>query len=324
MIASNANSKRKSLIPQISKTQIPVVATTVVLLFMIAYGAFKFKYFFELSNFKGIVKDNSYLGIVAAGMTFVIISGGIDLSVGAVVACSGVILATLMAKGMGPMEAIPIVLLLGAIYGTTMGLLIAKFDIPPFLVTLAGMFLARGIGLVINQDSIEIKSAFVDKFNDFYYGEMSVMALVIIASAVLLHMTPFGRSVFAIGCNETSSKLMGLPVFRTKVTLYSISGFLSALAGIVFALSLSSASANVCEGLEMDAIAAVVIGGTLLTGGIGTVLGTLMGVFTLGLIYCFPTFANIDSWWAKIYIGGLVCAFILLQKVVGVRQSSKA
>lgn len=308
-------------LPSISKTQIPVAATTLVLMLLVAFGAFQYKHFFELSNFEGIVKGNAYLGIVAIGMTFVIIAGGIDLSVGAVVGTIGVVLATLLAKGMSLQLAVPLVLAIGLGFGAAMGYLIAKFEIAPFLVTLAGMFLARGVGLVINQDSIEIANPLVDRFNDFYYGETVALAAVVAVGAVLLHMTPFGRAVFAIGCNETSSRLMGLPVFRTKVWIYAISGFCSALAGVVYALSMSSAAAKVCDGLELDAIAAVVIGGTLLTGGIGSVVGTLMGFLTLGIIGSITTFANIDSWWSKIMVGGLLCAFILLQKVVSVKQS---
>jgi simple sugar transport system permease protein len=320
MIAQGVQPKRG--IPGLSKTQIPVIATTVVLMLMVAFGAFKYKHFFELSNFEGIVKGNAYLGIVAVGMTFVIIAGGIDLSVGAVVGTIGVVLATLMAKGMSLQTAVPLVLLIGVVFGAAMGFLIAKFEIAPFLVTLAGMFLARGVGLVINQDSIEISNKLVDRFNDFYYGETVALIAVLIVGAVLLHLTPFGRSVFAIGCNETSSKLMGLPVYRTKVSIYAISGFCSALAGVIYALSMSSAAAKVCDGLELDAIAAVVIGGTLLTGGIGTIVGTLMGFLTLGIIGSITNFANIDSWWSKIMVGGLLCAFILLQKVVSVRQTN--
>ncbi len=320
MIAQGVQPKRG--IPGLSKTQIPVIATTVVLMLMVAFGAFKYEHFFEFSNFEGIVKGNAYLGIVAVGMTFVIIAGGIDLSVGAVVGTIGVVLATLMAKGMSLQIAVPLVLLMGVVFGASMGFLIAKFEIAPFLVTLAGMFLARGVGLVINQDSIEISNKLVDRINDFYFGETVALIVVLIAGAALLHLTPFGRSVFAIGCNESSSKLMGLPVYRTKVSIYAISGFCSALAGVVYALSMSSAMAKVCDGLELDAIAAVVIGGTLLTGGIGTIVGTLMGFLTLGIIGSITNFANIDSWWSKIMVGGLLCAFILLQKVVSVRQTN--
>lgn len=320
MIAQGVQPKRG--IPGLSKTQIPVIATTVVLMLMVAFGALKYEHFFEFSNFEGIVKGNAYLGIVAVGMTFVIIAGGIDLSVGAVVGTVGVVLATLMAKGMSLQIAVPLVLLIGIVFGASMGFLIAKFEIAPFLVTLAGMFLARGVGLVINQDSIEISNKLVDRINDFYYGETVALIVVLIAGAALLHLTPFGRSVFAIGCNESSSKLMGLPVYRTKVSIYAISGFCSALAGVVYALSMSSAMAKVCDGLELDAIAAVVIGGTLLTGGIGTIVGTLMGFLTLGIIGSITNFANIDSWWSKIMVGGLLCAFILLQKVVSVRQTN--
>lgn len=319
---SEKKAQAMNRLPGISKTQIPVIATTVVLMLMIAFGAFKYKHFFELSNFEGIVKGNAYLGIVAVGMTFVIIAGGIDLSVGAVVGTIGVILATLLAKGMSLQLAVPLVLAIGVVFGASMGYLIAKFEIAPFLVTLAGMFLARGVGLVINQDSIEISNRLVDRFNDFYYGETVALVAVLLVGAVLLHMTPLGRATFAIGCNETSSKLMGLPVFRTKVVIYAISGFCSALAGVIYALSMSSAAAKVCDGLELDAIAAVVIGGTLLTGGIGTIVGTLMGFLTLGIIGSITTFANIDSWWSKIMVGGLLCAFILLQKVVSVKQSN--
>jgi galactofuranose transport system permease protein len=211
-----------------------------------------------------------------------------------------------------------------------MGWLIHSSGLAPFLVTLAGMFFARGVALNVSMESIQMSHplyASVSGFQLPLFGEASVpaMALLFIATlawaSVVGSYTRFGRSVLAIGGNETSAALMGLPLAKTKRRVYALSGFCSALAGVAYTFYTSSGNATAAGGLELDAIAAVVIGGTLLTGGSGHVLGTLLGVLILGVIQTAVTFENtVSSWWTRIAVGALLFAFILLQRIAARRS----
>jgi simple sugar transport system permease protein len=245
--------------------------------------------------------------------------------VGSVVAFSSILIATIVSKGASPILAICITLLAGAVFGAMMGSLIQWFELPPFLVTLAGMFLARGLGFMIYPQSLKITHPF---FRHFINEQLSIplnesvswpfratcYVVIFVLAVVVAHYTKFGRYIYAIGGDEHSAKLMGLPVGRTKIALYTTSGFCSALAGVVYTFYMSSGNPASCVGLELDAIAAVVIGGTLLSGGAGFMAGTLIGVLILGLIQTLITFqANVNSWWTRIVVGVLVLLFILLQ-----------
>ncbi len=224
-------------------------------------------------------------------MTFVILSGGIDLSVGSVVALTTMVSAALVEHhGWSPAAVIPLVLLMGTGFGAFMGFLIERFRLQPFIVTLAGMFLARGLCYLISVDSIsitndsysEISQLRIPLWEGASLSISAVIALVVLLAAVFIaHCTPFGRAVYAVGGNEQSALLMGLPVRRTLVGVYTLSGFCSALAGVVFTFYMLSGYGLHATGLELDAIAAVVIGGTLLSGGVGYVAGTLFGVLML-------------------------------------------
>jgi simple sugar transport system permease protein len=209
-----------------------------------------------------------------------------------------------------------------------MGWVIATFNLPPFLVTLAGMFLARGGAYIVQIQATQIQDPFYDSVvARHYYGLTHVriealVFLVVLALAVyVLHFRPFGRAVYAIGGNEQSALLMGLPVWRTKIWIYAISGFCAALGGVVHTFYMSSGDPNFAVGMELDAIAAVVIGGTLLTGGVGYVLGTFVGVLILGVIQAvLPQLGTLNSGWTRVVIGVLLMVFILLQKVVQVKE----
>jgi simple sugar transport system permease protein len=224
-------------------------------------------------------------------------------------------------------------LVLGALFGMGMGVLIHFFELPPFLVTLVGMFLARGLAFLVSLNAIPIKHPVVNAIIDFgiplgFRTWLPATAMIFIAVTVagiyLQHYTRFGRNAYAIGSSEQSAILMGLPVGRTKILIYTLSGLLSALAGIVYSLYTASGYPLACVGLELDVIAAVVIGGTLLTGGAGYIEGTVVGVLILGLIQTFITFqGTLSSWWTKIVIGILLFVFILLQRYLsaaGVRK----
>jgi len=263
--------------------------------------------------------------VVAVGMTFVILSGGIDLSVGAVIALTTMISAALLDAGWNPYAAIGLVLVLGAAFGALQGLLIQQFNLAPFIVTLAGMFLARGCCYLISTESIPIDDPTyaaiaqaripVGFDSSLTIGALIALAVVLAAMRVA-HATEFGRTVYAIGGGESSARLMGLSVASTKVGVYLLSGLCAALGGVVMTFYMLSGYSLHAVGLELDAIAAVVIGGTLLSGGVGYVAGTLFGVLILGIIQTLIAFdGTLSSWWTKIVVGVLLLLFCLLQRL---------
>lgn len=313
-----------------SSRYLPVITTAALFVGMFSVGGARYEGFADPQVFLSLLLDNSFLIVLAVGMTFVILTGGIDLSVGSNVALSTVIAAKTLEMGWSPYLTVVAVLVTGTVLGTAMGLLIHYFDIQPFIATLAGMFLARGLCYLISVDSIPISDetfqtwafASVDLPGGYYVGWTSIVALATVAiAALVLARTRFGRTVYAIGGNESSALLMGLRVASTKVGVYAISGFCAAFAGLLFALyTLSGYSLN-AVGMELDAIAAVVIGGTLLTGGRGFVIGSLLGVLVLGVIQTFISFdGTLSSWWTRISIGLLVLVFVVVQRFMTRRQ----
>jgi simple sugar transport system permease protein len=311
--------------------QLPLLVTVALFVAMSAAGGVLYDGFLSPQVFLNLLIDNAFLCIVAVGLTFVILTGGIDLSVGAVIAFTSVMSAALVQRhGWHPLAAIPFVLALGTGFGALMGTLIRRYRLPPFVVTLAGMFLARGAATLISVDSIDIGHPFYTAVAasriplgggaSLSFG--ALVALVVIAGGALLaRATRFGRTVYAIGGNEQSAWLMGLPVGSTLVGVYALSGFCSALAGVVYTFYMLSGYSQHALGLELDAIAAVVIGGTLLSGGRGHVLGSFVGVLVLGLIQTLIVFdGTLSSWWTRIAIGVLLLAFCLLQRLLVARR----
>ncbi len=304
----------------------PLLAT--IAIFLIAYAAAVFQFPGLLSTrvLGNFLTDNAFLGITAVGMTFVIISGGIDLSVGAVIGFTGVLVAVLISHGLHPLAAFGIAMAIAALFGAAMGLAIHYLEVPAFIVTLAGMFLARGGASVITQDSVPINHEFYSWISTLFIrlpggGRLSFVGLLMIAvflvGAVIVHRTRFGSYVYALGGNTVSASLMGVPVARTTVQIYMLSSMLACLAGIVFSLYTSAGYPLAAVGVELDAIGAVVIGGTLLTGGYGFVFGTFVGVMLLGLVQTYIIFdGTLSSWWTKIVIGILLFLFIVLQRLV--------
>ena len=275
--------------------------------------------------FLNLLVDNAYLIVLAVGMTFVILTGGIDLSVGAVVALSTVILATTLRAGWPMPLAVAVVLVVGPALGLMMGLVIEYFDVQPFIATLAGMFLARGLCYVLSVDSLPIRDPalrafglnYVYLYDDKFIRWTVVVALVVVAAgAYVLHKTRFGRTVYAVGGNRQSAQLMGLEAARANVSVYAISGLCAAIAGLLLAMQKLSGYSLNGIGLELDAIAAAVIGGVLLSGGVGFVLGSVIGVLVLGTIQTFVTAANLDSYWTRIMTGALLLVFVLVQRLV--------
>lgn len=283
--------------------------------------------------FLNLFIDNAFLIIVAVGMSFVILSGGIDLSVGSLIALTTMVSASLVEQhGWSPWAVLPLVLLMGTAFGATRGFLIERFRLQPFIVTLAGMFMARGLCYLIRIDSISITNAFYSAVSQWripVWGTASisvgaVIAIVVLIAAVFVaHCTPFGRAVYAVGGSESSAMLMGLPVRLTLIGVYTLSGFCSALAGVVFTFYMLSGYGLHAVGLELDAIAAVVIGGILLTGGVGYVAGTLFGVLLLGIIQTLISFdGTLSSWWTRIVVGALLFVFCLLQRLFTARAAA--
>jgi len=320
------------MLPRVNEKNLPVLATLGVCasLYVLGCVAYYQSNFASLIVLEQLFSGSSVLGIAAVGLTFVILSGGIDLSVASVVALSTMVVAALVARvHVNPWVAILAALAAGALLGFGTGCLIHFFELPPFLVTLATLFLARGICLVINRAyPIPLepqKYPFFDRFTSLavrlpwitLHPRGMLFIGIVLVGVVVAHWTRFGRNVYALGGNEQAARLMGLPVGRTKVLVYTISGFCAALAGIALLSDVPSGDPTTKVGMELDAIAAVVIGGTLLSGGVGYVFGTLLGVLILAMIEQLIVMdGRLDSSWARIVNGLLLFAFIALQKLL--------
>ncbi|MET9960364.1 galactofuranose ABC transporter, permease protein YjfF [Streptomyces sp. NPDC006326] len=313
------------------RAYIPLLVTSALLISMFGAGSVQYDGFFSGQVLLNLLIDNAFLLVVAVGMTFVVLTGGIDLSVGAMVALSTMVSAWLVEQhGWPPLLVIPLVLAVGTGAGLGMGWVIHSFEIQPFIVTLAGMFLARGLCYTISIDSISLTDPAYTAFAQtriplpgglFVSPSVLIAVGVLVIAFVVLHYTRLGRNVYALGGSEQSARLMGLPAGRTKMAVYAVSGFCSALGGVLLTFYMLSGYGLHAVGLELDAIAAVVIGGTLLTGGSGYLLGTALGVLVLGLIQTVISFqGTLSSWWTRIVVGGLLFVFILLQRLIAGRR----
>jgi simple sugar transport system permease protein len=309
-----------------NRSLLPIFATTAVFLVGFLLCSLIFPNFASLRVVMNLLTDNAFLGIVAVGMTFVIISGGIDLSVGSVIGFTTIFLALAIERwDVPPLVAFAAILLLCAVFGALMGAVIQYFKLPPFIVTLAGMFLARGTSFLLSTESIPINAGFYADLAGHAIrlqggARLTVPAMmmlaVVAAGMVLLHLTRFGANVYALGGSRISTALMGVNVSRTTVLVYTLSSALAGLSGIVFSLYTSSGNSLSAVGVELDAIAAAVIGGTLLSGGYGSVFGTFIGVLIQALIQTYISFdGTLSSWWSKIATGVLLFVFIVLQQV---------
>jgi len=309
---------------------LPVIATFVVFVLTFGAGSVRYEGFATGQVLANLFIDNAFLIVVAVGMTFVILTGGIDLSVGSVMALSTMIAAATLRAGWPAWLVVLAGLATGAVLGLGMGWIIHRFGVQPFIVTLAGMFLARGLCFLISEESLSIKE---ETFRSFatstveLSGEVTITYSVLIAlgvvaiAAYVLHLTRFGRTVYAVGGSESSAMLMGLATSRAKVGVYVISGFCAALGGLLFSFYMLSGHGLHAVGMELDAIAAVVVGGTLLAGGVGYVAGSVVGVLVLGTVQTMISFeGTLSSWWTKIVIGVMLLAFIALQRLMLRRQ----
>ncbi|AGX41765.1 galactofuranose ABC transporter, permease protein YjfF [Clostridium saccharobutylicum] len=318
---------------RINKDYISIYATIALFILLFLIGSVLYDGFLSIQVFSNLFIDNAYLIVVAIGEAVAILTGGIDLSVGAMIAFVSMITASLLQKGVNPFLVMIIVLLVGIVFGTVQGILIQKFNLHPWIVTLAGMFFARGSSYIISIDTIIIDNPVFSKISSYrisifpgaFISINVVVSLIVLAAAVyMLKFTKFGRTVYAIGGNENSAKLMGLPVEKTKILVYTFSGFCSSLGGLLFTIYTLSGYGLHCNGMEMDAIAACVIGGILLTGGSGNIIGPLFGVLTTGIIQSLIMFdGTLNSWWTKIAVGMLLFIFIALQRIIVIRDEKR-
>lgn len=277
-------------------------------------------HFLTTENLLSIALQTAIIAIIALGQIYVIISGGIDLSVGSIVALSGVVTAQLLVSGVNPILAILVGVLAGTLLGFINGFIIAKGNLPPFIVTLGMMGVARGLSLVMT-DGLPISSlpeSFTVLGNGTLLGiPIPVIFLIIAASiaAFILSKTIFGRYVYSIGSNEEAARLSGINVNTNKIMIYAICGLMSGLAGVLMSARLVSAQPSAGTGYELDAIAAVVIGGASLVGGVGTVGGTIIGAFIMGVLRNGLNLLNVSPFWQQIAIGVIIVLAVYIDQV---------
>jgi simple sugar transport system permease protein len=316
-------SRRASLLPTLA-------AVVILILLFIGAEILLRGDFITPRNISALLLDNAYLLILAVGMTFVIMTGGIDLSVGSVMAFTGIWLAKLLEAGTSLAVALPMVLVAGALVGVLIGVLVQYFEVQPFIASLAGLFLARGLAFVVSLASILVEDETVlslqstrFQLGNWYITPTGILALlVVLVGAYVMSYTRFGRTTYAIGGNQQAS-LMGLKVARTTVAVYVISGVCGGLAGLVLTAYSGAGYPRNGIGTELDAIAAVVIGGTVLTGGRGYVLGSMIGVFVYGTIKTIISFMGAEQSWTQIIIGALLLVFIVVQRAIVARSDRR-
>lgn len=312
----------------------PLLTTITIFILVYVIGGRLYPAMQKPQVFFNLFVNNAALLIVSIGMTFVILTKGIDLSVAGMIALTSAASAALLLNGVNPIIVVLLMLLMGIVFGLAMGSLIHYLKVEPFIVTLMGLFFARGMAYIITLASLTIKDPFyrylaltklhIPFFEKAYvYIPSLVGPLLLLVAIYLANFTRFGRTVYAIGNNEQSAMLMGLPVARTKIAVYAFGGFCSALAGIVFSISLLSGYGGYAPGMELDAIASVVIGGTMLTGGVGNVIGTLFGVLINGTIVSILQFnGTLSSWWTRIGVGALTLIFIGIQSLFYMKKKN--
>jgi len=334
--------RRKS----ISDTNLLLIITITIFLFMYI-GAIVFQGggFLKAQTFFNILNAQGALIITACGLSLVMITGSIDISVGGVVALISMCCAVYLDHHKGSVAgSILIALAIGLAFGLVQGFLIAYLDIQPFIVSLAGMFFARGMTTIVNTNPFNVQNeAFValketrvvvpgmgsinkiGKYVDAYV-EIGVLIaiLIVILMFVILRWSKLGRAFYATGGNKTSALMLGINVKRTRFLAHLICGILAGIGGYVYFLHVGSGAASHASGMEMNAIASSIIGGTLLTGGVGNIIGTLFGVLSLSVIQNIVSSAGLDqAWWTGITVAAMLCIFLIIQSVVMARKRNK-
>ncbi|MBT2617303.1 MULTISPECIES: ABC transporter permease [unclassified Bacillus (in: firmicutes)] len=277
--------------------------------------------FMEPNNILNLLRQTSINALIAFGMTFIILTGGIDLSVGSILALSSALMAGMMVSGLDPILAILVGILLGAIMGVINGILVSKGKMAPFIVTLATMTIFRGLTLVYTDGKpitgIGDSVTFQMLGRGYFLGVPVPAVVMIIAFLILwflLHKTSFGRKTYAIGGNERASRISGIKVDRVKVAIYGLAGTMAAIAGAILTSRLNSAQPTAGQSYEMDAIAAVVLGGTSLSGGKGRLFGTLVGVLIIGTLNNGMNLLGVSSFYQQVVKGAVILIAVLLDR----------
>ena len=335
--------KLSSKLKNMTDTNLLLTITIVVFILMyIGAVLFQGKGFTKPQAFFNILNNNAALIILSCGMSIVMITGGIDISVGGVTALVSMCCAVYLDYHNGNVEvSMLIALLIGLAYGLVQGFLVAYLDIQPFIVSLAGMFFARGMTTIVNTNPFNVENAsFValketriiipglgsvnklGKYVDAYVEIGVVIALIVVISMfILLRWTNLGRSFYAVGGNKQSALMLGINVKRTKFLSHMICSTLAGIGGYVYFLHVGSGAATHAQGAEMNAIASSIIGGTMLTGGVGNIIGTFFGVLSLSTIKDIVSSAGLDqAWWTGITIAAMLCIFLVIQSVVMARK----
>lgn len=290
---------------------------TLIILFVVCvFASFLSPAFLSVRNFGNVARQVSITAILAAGMTFVIITGGIDLSVGSVLAASGAVGAGILATTDNMVLTILITLLVGIVFGLLNGFLITKFSIPPFIATLATMVIARGVTLVYTKGYpiVVRNTSFQFLGRGMLLGlhiPIWIMILVYGLGYGILRHTRFGRHVYSTGGSEEASTLSGINVTRIKIGVYTISGFLAAVTALILTARLSSAQPTAGTGMELDAIAAVILGGTSLSGGLGSITGTVVGAFIMGVLDNILNLVNVNPFYQNIVKGVVIILAVI-------------
>ncbi|WP_455529930.1 ABC transporter permease [Ruminococcus sp.] len=338
--------KRRRLLGGLSDTNLLMSITIIVFILMYAFAIFGLGAgFLKAQTFFNMLNANAALIILACGMTLVMITGGIDISLGGMAAlvsmCSAVYLDMHSGSVIG---AVMISLGIGLAFGIIQGFLVAYLDIQPFIVTLAGMFFARGMTTIVNTNPFNVQNeAFVklketriiipgmgsvNKRGDYIdaYIEIGVVIALLIVAALFLFLkwTKTGRSFYAVGGNRQSALMLGINVKRTTFLAYLMCGILGGIGGFVYFMHVGSGSASHATGAEMNAIASSIIGGTMLTGGVGNIIGTFFGVLSLALIQNIVSSAGLDqAWWTGITNASMLCIFLVIQSIIIARRKKE-
>jgi galactofuranose transport system permease protein len=311
---------------QFSAATIRRLGALAALLVVVAVGAWRNPEFLSSENLFNVLRQNAVLGLLSVGMTIVIIGGGIDLSVGSVLSFTSVLAVKL--AGYGLLIAILVPVLVGFVIGFGNGLVVARLRIAPFIATLATLLALRGLTIaVFGEETVALtdgREAFVAFGRGALLGvpiQVPIVASAFFAGFLLLRYSGFGRAVYAIGGSEDSARLLGVRVEHTKAMVYAISGGLAGLAGVLFAARISAGITNYGLGLELDAITVVTLGGTLLTGGVGGVGGTLIGVLFVGSLFnLFNLDATLNTFLQKVVRGLLLILVVVLQGRLSLRR----
>ena len=304
------------------------LTTVIALIILMAVITIINSNFLTANNLLNLLLQVTSNALIAFGMTFVILTGGIDLSVGSILALSSALTAGLLGSGMPVTLAILISLILGCILGMMNGLLISYGKLAPFIVTLATMTIFRGSTLVYTNGN-PITKGLSDTFLFQFLGQgyivgipfpVIIMFIVFIVLYVLLHKTAFGKSVYAIGGNEKAAYISGVKLNKVKIIIYSISGIMASISGLIITSRLSSAQPTAGASYEMDAIAAVVLGGTSLSGGKGRILGTLIGALIIGVLNNGLNIIGVSAFWQQVVKGVVILIAVLIDRFKVVKQ----